>query len=65
MTLIAVLLPAPEGSFVALNPETGTTAQGETIAESLDNLREATALYLEEFPIAVAGRPRRPSSPRV
>ncbi len=32
-----------------MNPETGTTTQGESVEEALDNLREATALYLEEF----------------
>jgi predicted RNase H-like HicB family nuclease len=57
MELTAVLTPAEEGGFVALNPETGTTTQGESIEEALANLREATMLYLEEFPIAVAGRP--------
>ncbi|WP_142804901.1 MULTISPECIES: type II toxin-antitoxin system HicB family antitoxin [Tepidiphilus] len=57
MELSAVLTPAPEGGYVAFNPETGTTTQGETIEEALANLREATALYLEEFPLAVAGRP--------
>jgi predicted RNase H-like HicB family nuclease len=57
MTLTAVLIPSPEGGFVALNPETGTTTQGETIADALENLREATELYLEEFPIASAGQP--------
>jgi predicted RNase H-like HicB family nuclease len=36
--------------FVALNPETETTTQGESIEEALANLREATALYLEAFP---------------
>lgn len=51
MTLTAVLTPAPEGGFVAFNPETGTTTQGETIPEALNNLKEATELYLEEFPI--------------
>jgi len=50
MTLNAVLTPAEEGGFVALNPETGTTTQGETVEEALANLREATELYLEEFP---------------
>ena len=55
MTLTAVLTPAAEGGFVALNPETGTTTQGESIEEALANLREATALYLEEFPIEPAG----------
>ena len=48
--------PAPEGGYIALNPETGTTTQGETVEEALSNLREATELYLEEFPMTVAGR---------
>ena len=38
--------------YVAANPETGTTTQGRTFDEALANLREATALYLSEFPIA-------------
>ena len=48
MQLTAVLTPAPEGGFVATNPETGTTTQGETVEEALANLKEATELYLEE-----------------
>ena len=51
MTLTAVLTPAEEGGFVAFNPETGTTTQGESVTEAIDNLREATELYLEEFPL--------------
>ena len=57
MVLTAVLLPATEGGFTALNPETGTTSQGETVEEALANLREATELYMEEFPINVSGQP--------
>jgi predicted RNase H-like HicB family nuclease len=56
MTLTAVLTPAPEGGYVALNPETGTTTQGQTIAEALENLKEATELFLEEFPRPAAGQ---------
>ena len=56
MELTAVLTPASEGGFVALNPETGTTTQGETVEEALANLREATALFLEEFPVQIVGR---------
>ena len=56
MELSAVLTPAPEGGFVALNPETGTTTQGETVEEALANLREATEIYLEEFPLTATGR---------
>jgi predicted RNase H-like HicB family nuclease len=57
MFLTAVLMPAEEGGFVAINPETGTTSQGETIPEAVSNLREATALYLEEFPMGNPGQP--------
>ncbi len=57
MQLTAVLVPAPEGGFVATNPETGTTTQGETVEGALANLREATELYLEESPIESYGRP--------
>lgn len=57
MELTAVLTHAEEGGYVALNPETGTTTQGETVEEALANLREATALYLSEFPLATRGHP--------
>lgn len=55
MELSAVLTPAQEGGYVAYNPETGTTTQGDTVEEALANLREATELYLEEFPLSVTG----------
>jgi predicted RNase H-like HicB family nuclease len=57
MELSAILTPAEEGGYVAFNPETGTTTQGETVEEALSNLREATKLFLEEFPFTVIGRP--------
>jgi predicted RNase H-like HicB family nuclease len=57
MMLTAVLMPAPEGGYTALNPETGTTTQGETVEEAIANLREATELYLEEFPLGDVGQP--------
>ncbi len=57
MTLTAILTPAEEAGYVALNPETGTASQGETIDEALANLKEATELYLEEFPITVNSSP--------
>lgn len=53
----AILTPAEEGGYVAFNPETGSTTQGETVAEALDNLREAVELFLEEFSITVNGAP--------
>jgi len=54
MTLTAVPTPDPESGYVAYNPETGTTTQGETVSEALANLKEATELYLDEFPISSA-----------
>jgi predicted RNase H-like HicB family nuclease len=55
--LCAVLWLAPEGGFVASNPEMGTTTQGETQEEALANLIEATTLFLEESPITRSERP--------
>ena len=40
---------------MAQNPEKGTTTQGETIEDALANLKEATELYLEEFPMKPDG----------
>jgi len=36
--------------YVAECPDIGTVSQGETIEIALENLQEATELYLEEFP---------------
>ena len=49
MDLSTVLTPAPEGGYIAHDPETGTTTQGETVEEALANLREATEFYLDEL----------------
>ena len=57
MTPTAVLIPAEESGFIAFNPETGTTTQGESVPEAIANLQEATALYLEEFPLTHSGQP--------
>ena len=55
-TLTAVL--HKEGNlFVADCPEVGTVSQGATIEEAVRNLREATELYLEEFPTEGTERP--------
>ena len=49
-TLTAIL--HKEGQlFVAECPEVGTVSQGYTLEEAVANLREATELYLEEFPV--------------
>jgi predicted RNase H-like HicB family nuclease len=40
-----------EDVYVAECPEIGTASQGETIESAIANLKEATELYLEEFPV--------------
>jgi hypothetical protein len=39
MLLKAVITESEEGGFIALNPETGTTTQGETYQEAIHNLK--------------------------
>jgi len=43
--------------YVAECPEIGTASQGHTIEEAVANLREATELYLEEFPVKSVEHP--------
>jgi predicted RNase H-like HicB family nuclease len=57
MQVSAVLTPAEEGGYIAYNPETGSTTQGETIEEALANLKEAVELYLEIAPMHTKGPP--------
>lgn len=40
-----------EDVYVAECPEVDTASQGDTIEEAIANLKEATELYLEEFPL--------------
>jgi predicted RNase H-like HicB family nuclease len=44
--------------YVADCPEVGTVSQGKSVGEAVANLKEATELYLEEFP------PETPSDSR-
>ena len=43
--------------YIAECPEVGTVSQGKTIEKAIDNLREATELYLEEFPLKKERKP--------
>jgi predicted RNase H-like HicB family nuclease len=45
------ILHREEDLYVAECPEVGTVSQGHTVEEAIANLREATELYLEEFPM--------------
>lgn len=47
----SAVLHKEEDMFVALCPEIGTVSQGYTVEEALANLKEATELYLDEFPV--------------
>jgi len=40
-----------EDMYIAQCPEVGTVSQGKTLEEAVNNLKEATVLYLEEFPL--------------
>jgi predicted RNase H-like HicB family nuclease len=41
--------------YVAECPEIGTASQGNTVEEAIENLKEATEVYLEEFLIKKNG----------
>jgi predicted RNase H-like HicB family nuclease len=43
--------------YVADCPEVGTVSQGKSVEEAVANLKEATELYLEEFPPESSSRP--------
>ncbi len=49
LTLTAILHKEKRW-YVAECPEVGTVSQGKTIELAVANLKEATELYLEEFP---------------
>jgi predicted RNase H-like HicB family nuclease len=49
--LFTAILYKEENLYVAECPEVGTASQGKTMEEAILNLKEATELYLEEFPL--------------
>ncbi len=57
MNTFTAILHKEENLYVAECPEAGTASQGETIEEAVQNLQEATELYLEEFPLKQTSRP--------
>ncbi|MEB3233753.1 MAG: type II toxin-antitoxin system HicB family antitoxin, partial [Leptolyngbyaceae bacterium] len=46
-----ILVSKDEDMYIAECPEVGTVDQGETMEEAIAGLKEATRLYLEEFPL--------------
>jgi len=57
MSSFTTVIFEEDGCFVAECPEVGTVSQGRTIKEAIENLKEATGLYLEEFPVERKGNP--------
>lgn len=51
------ILHKEDDLYVAECPEVGTVSQGYTIEEAIANLKEATQLYLEEFPLPESNPP--------
>jgi predicted RNase H-like HicB family nuclease len=49
-SVFAAVIHKEGNLYVAQCPEVGTVSQGESIEEAVANLKEATELYLEEFP---------------
>ena len=55
--ILTAILHKEEDLYVAECPEVGTVSQGYTVEEAVANLKEATELYLEEFPLPEITRP--------
>ena len=57
MKTFTAVIQKEEDVYVATCPEIGTASQGTTLEEAIANLKEATELYLEEFPLKKNGHP--------
>ncbi len=57
MQTFTAVIHKEDDLYVAECPEVGTASQGASIEEAIGNLREATELYLEEFPVKQTSRP--------
>ena len=57
MKTFTAIIQKEEDMYVAKCPEVGTVSQGYSIEEAIANLKEATELYLEEFPLKGVGHP--------
>ena len=57
MKTFSAVLHKEEDMYVAECPEVGTASQGKTIEEAISNLKEATELYLDEFPLKDSKKP--------
>ncbi len=57
MHTLTAVIHREEDMYVAECPEVGTVSQGDTVEAAVENLKEATELYLEEFPLAETEKP--------
>jgi len=57
MNTFTAIVQKEGNMYVAKCHEVGTVSQGETIEKAISNLKEATELYLEEFPLKGVHRP--------
>jgi predicted RNase H-like HicB family nuclease len=55
--VLTALIHREDDLYVAECPEVGTVSQGHSIEEAVANLKEATELYLEEFPTPTPTHP--------
>lgn len=51
--VFTTILHKEDDLYVAECPEVGTVSQGANIEEAVANLKEATELYLEKFPLTI------------
>ena len=51
MRKFTAIIQKDDDMYVATCPEIGTVSQGTTMVEALENLKEATGLYLDELPL--------------
>ncbi len=57
MKALTAVVHKEEDMYIATCPEVGTASQGYTIEEAVANLKEATEIYLEEFPLKKVEHP--------
>ena len=55
--ILSAVIHKEKKFYVAECPEAGTVSQGETPENAILNLKEATELFLEEFPLQKSSRP--------
>ena len=57
MVSLTAVIHKDEDMYVAQCPEVGTASQSKTIDKALENLKETTELYPEEFPLKEESKP--------